>query len=182
MVRKIIDKLYYIFATPEAYAKRLGAKIGKGCMISTKGFSSESYLIEIGDNVRVASKTAFFTHGGVWSLRKIFNDPNLDHFGKIKVGNNSYIGENCMIMPGVVIGERCVIGGGSVVTKSVPDGCMVAGNPAKFIGYTEDFYKRLSTAHQFKCKGKSFQAKRLYLLSLPDSAFDQKKAIKLPEK
>lgn len=48
-----------------------------------------------------------------------------------------------MIMPGVKIGKNCVIVGGSVVTKSIPDGCMVAGNPAKFIGYTDDFYKEL---------------------------------------
>lgn len=181
MIRKFVDRLFFIFASPETYAKHLGAKIGKGCMISTKGFSSESYLIEIGNNVRIASKTTFFTHGGVWSLRKIYNDPNLDHFGKIVVGDNSYIGENCMIMPGVKIGKNCIIGGGSVVTKSVPNGCMVAGNPAKFIGYTDDFYKRLSCAYRFECKGKSYQSKKNYLLSLSDDVFDQKKVIKMPE-
>lgn len=114
-----------------------GAKIGKGCFISAKNSPSEAYLIEIGDYVRVATKL-FFIHGGIWSLCKIYNNLDLDYFGKTKVGNYSYIGESCMIMLGVTIDESCVIGGESVVTKSVLNGCMMAGNPAKFIGYTEN--------------------------------------------
>lgn len=146
MIKRIF-RLFSLFrnrlCSPEKYARHIGVNIGRGCFISTKNFPSEPYLIEIGNHVRIAGETSFFTHGGIWSLRKIYNDPNLDHFGKIKIGDYSYIGEKCMIMPGVTIGERCIVGGGSVVTKSIPDGCMVAGNPAKFIGYTDDFYQRL---------------------------------------
>ena len=143
-VLRKIKKVYELyFISNEKFLQKRGVKFGKGCFISTREFPSEGYLIEIGDYVRIAPKTAFFTHGGIWSLRKYYNDPGLDHFGKIKVGSYSYIGECCMIMPGVTIGERCIVGGGSVVTKSVPDGCMVAGNPAKFIGYTDVFYQRL---------------------------------------
>lgn len=166
----------------EEYARKRGVKIGKGCFISTRHFPTESYLIEIGDYVRIATKVSFFTHGGVWSVRKIYNDEKLDHFGKIKIGNYSYIGEGCMIMPGVTIGEKCIVGGGSVVTKSVPDGCMVAGNPAKFIGYTDDFYKKLKEKSDLKCAGMTFEEKKEYLLSLSDDAFETKPFIKLPEK
>lgn len=182
MLRKIIEKIRYYRETPEHYARRKGVKIGKGCFISTKNFPTEAYLIELGDNVRVATKTSFFTHGGIWSLRKLYNDPQLDHFGKIKVGNNSYIGENCMIMPGVTIGERCIVGGGSVVTKSVPDGCMVAGNPAKFIGYTDEFYHRLKDNFDVKSGCMSLAEKKEFLLSLPDGMFEKKKNIKIPER
>lgn len=168
---------WHFFKTPEQYARHVGVKIGRECFISTKNFPSEAYLIEIGDYVRIASKTSFFTHGGIWSLRKLYNDIELDHFGKIKVGNYSYIGESCMIMPGVTIGERCIIGGGSVVTKSIPDGCMVAGNPAKFIGYTEDYYKRLKEHSNLKCANMSYDEKKRFLLSLPDSAFEKKKEL-----
>ena len=112
-------------------------------------------------------------------MRKIYNDPTLDHFGKIKVGSYTSIGANCMIMPGVTIGERCIIGGGSVVTKSVPDGCMVAGNPAKFIGYTEDFYHRLKDKGlDTKTYGLSAEEKKKVLLSLPESSFESKPYIK----
>ena len=70
-------------------------------------------------------------------MRKKYKDPTLDTFGKISVGDFSYIGENCMIMSGVTIGKKCIIGGGSVVTRSVPDGVVVAGNPAKVIGQVQ---------------------------------------------
>lgn len=180
MIKRIIELAKKYAKSPEAFARSKGVKVGKGCFISTREFPSEGYLIEIGDYVRIAPDTAFFTHGGIWSLRKIYNDQELDHFGKIKVGNFSYIGERCMIMPGVTIGERCIIGGGSVVTKSVPDGCMVAGNPAKFIGYTDDFYKRLKDKSDLKCARMSYDDKRNFLLSLPDNAFEIKPEIKTP--
>ena len=85
--------------------------MGKGCSIATKEFSSEGYLIELGDYVRVAARASFYTHGGVIPLRTLYNDPNLDIFGKIKIGSYTSIGANCMIMPGVTIGERCIVGG-----------------------------------------------------------------------
>ena len=165
--------------SPEQYARKKGVKIGRGCLISTREFPSEGYLIEIGDYVRIAPCTRFFTHGGIWSLRQYYKNKDLDHFGKIRIGSYTSIGENCMIMPGVNIGERCVIGGGSVVTKSVPDGCMVAGNPAKFIGYSENFYNRLSENNIMHCAKLNPTDKKAYLLSLPDSAFETKPLIKI---
>lgn len=178
MLKKVLILMHRYLISPEKYGRKMGAKIGKGCNISTRGFSTESYLIEIGDYVRIAPKTVFYTHGGLWSLRKYYNNPDIDHYGKIKVGNYTSIGENCMIMPGVTIGERCVIGGGSVVTKSIPDGCMVAGNPAKFIGFSDAFYNRLNENKKMHCARLSVKEKESYLLSLPDSVFEVKPFMK----
>ncbi len=58
------------------------------------------------------------------------------------IGDYSWIASNCSILAGVVLGPRTVVGAGSVVTKSFPDGyCVIAGNPAKIIKYIskEDF-------------------------------------------
>jgi len=162
--------------TPEDYARYRGVKIGKGCYISTKLFSSESYLIEIGNYVRIASNTAFFTHGGLWSIRKYYTNPDLDYFGKIKIGDYTYIGEACMIMPGVSIGSNCIIGAGTIVTKSIPDGCMAAGNPCKFIGYTNDFYNKINKQN-VKTATMTHKEKKRYLINLPDAAFISKKEI-----
>lgn len=51
----------------------------------------------------------------------------------IHIGNDVFIGARCIILKGVSIGDRCVIGAGSVVTNDVPSDCIVAGNPAKVI-------------------------------------------------
>ena len=177
---KFIELLRRFMESPEHYARRVGVKVGKGSSIATKHFSSEPYLLEIGDYVRISSGTSFYMHGGVNSLRFLFDDPTLDQFGKIKIGSYTYIGSNCMIMPGVTIGERCIVGGGSVVTKSVPDGCMVAGNPAKFIGYSADFYHKIKdNGLDTKTYGLSPKEKKKVLLSLPDSAFANKPLIKI---
>ncbi len=49
------------------------------------------------------------------------------------IGENCFIGGRSIIMPGVKIGNGCIVGAGSVVTKDVPDACAVAGNPARII-------------------------------------------------
>lgn len=171
----IFNKLYEhykrILWSPEKYARKIGVKIGEGCFISTRYFSSEPYLIEIGNHVRVASNVRFFTHGGVWSQRK--KHPKLDYFGKIKIGNYSYVGEGAFIMPGVTIGNDVIIGAGSVVTKSVPDGCIVAGNPGRIVGTTDDFIKKVQKI-SVDSYGMTDHEKEIFLLSLDDDKFIKK--------
>ncbi|RCX17391.1 maltose O-acetyltransferase [Fontibacillus phaseoli] len=59
-------------------------------------------------------------------------------FGKpVKIGNNVWIGGRAVIVPGVTIGDNVVIAAGAVVTKDVPNGAVVGGNPAKIIKYVE---------------------------------------------
>lgn len=121
-----------------------GVTFGKNCRFYTREFSSEPYLVEIGDNVCVASGTQFITHdGGGWLFydwQNHDNDKNL--FGKIKIGNNCFIGINCIILPGSEIGNNCVIGAGSVVRGKIPSDSIVLGNPAKVIMKTS-FYERM---------------------------------------
>lgn len=181
LINKLKTKLYYIILSPQKYAKFLGVKMGKGCLISTKGFPSEAYLISFGDYVRVAPKTHFFTHGGLWPQRFQHPELILEQFGKIKVGDYSYIGESCLIMPGVEIGSNCIVGAGSIVTKSVPDGMMVAGNPAKIIGKTENMVQRVASHCPIKSRDfyKLGGAKRKnYIMSIPDELFIHKKMMK----
>ena len=64
-----------------------------------------------------------------------FKDPSLQLITKpITIGKNSSIGARAMILPGVSIGSRAIVGAMSVVIKDVPDYQTVAGNPAKKIG------------------------------------------------
>jgi len=67
-----------------------------------------------------------------------FNDPSLQLITKtIIVGNNAFVGARAMILPGVSIGEKAIIGAMSVVSKSVPKNEVWAGNPASLLKKTE---------------------------------------------
>ncbi len=116
-------------------AREEGVKIGDNCRLYTLEFSSEPYLVEIGDNVVIATGTQFITHdGGAWLFYDHDDHSNdINVFGKIKVGSNCFIGINCIILPGSVIGDNCVIGAGSVVRGKIEPDSVVMGNPAKTI-------------------------------------------------
>lgn len=51
----------------------------------------------------------------------------------VSIGNNVWIGNNASILSGISIGKGCIVGANSVVTKSVPENCMVCGSPARII-------------------------------------------------
>ena len=73
----------------------------------------------------------FVTHDN--SISKVL--PNTtDLFGRIKIGNNCFIGARSVIMYGVTLADNTVVAAGSVVTKSIQQGNLViGGNPAKEI-------------------------------------------------
>ncbi len=56
----------------------------------------------------------------------------------IRIGNDVFIGMNCLILKGVAVGDGAVIGAGSVVTRDVPPRMVAAGNPARVVGETAD--------------------------------------------
>ena len=81
---KIVNKFYWhLLASPENEARHLGVNIGKNCLISTRYWSSEPYLITIGDNVQVTDNVSFHTHGGGHCIRS--KCPSFDAFGKIVI-------------------------------------------------------------------------------------------------
>ena len=60
----ISDFYWRLFKSPESYARHLGVVIGKNCLIATRRWSSEPYLIVIGNNVQITENVWFYTHGG----------------------------------------------------------------------------------------------------------------------
>jgi len=119
-----------------------GVRIGSDCVIFTTQFSLEPYLVEIGNRVAISGGTIFLTHdGSIWLLRA--RRPNAQHFGRITVGDNTYVGQNCIILPGTRIGANCIIGAGAVVRATIPDNSVVVGNPGTVVGRTSLFMEML---------------------------------------
>lgn len=124
------------------YARRLGVKVGEGCRIYISAFGSEPWLIEIGDRVTITSGVRIITHdGSTWLMRDDKGRRFL--YRKVVIGNDVFIGLNSIILPGVKIGDNCIIAAGSVIIKSVPSGSIVGGNPAKIIGQYDQYKEKV---------------------------------------
>lgn len=90
--------------------------------------------VTIGINVLVASDVCITSENH--SINPESDIPYMHQelvFGDVSIGDGTWIGEKVMILPGVTIGSKCVIGAGSVVTKNIPDRCIAVGNPAHVV-------------------------------------------------
>ena len=171
IIKTAVNLFYSKLLSPEKYARHIGVKIGKNCLIGTRYWSSEAYLISIGSNVQVTRGVSFYTHGGGQAVRA--THPDFDVFGKIVIEDWAYIGAFSQIMPGVTIGEGALVAAGSVVTKSVAPHTVVAGNPARYICTTEEYYER-NKKYNLKTKGLSYEEKKRILLSTSEELFIRK--------
>lgn len=171
----IFSRLSYFYwrylVSPEKYARHIGVTIGRNCFISTREWSSEPYLITIGNNVQVTRNVSIHTHGGGNAVRKHY--PDFDVFGKVVIDDWAYIGAHSQIMPGVTIGEGAIVAAGSIVTKSVAPRTVVGGNPAKYICTVEEYLQR-NLKYNLHCKAMTKEEKKRFLLSLPDDKFIKK--------
>lgn len=109
------------------------AYIGARCKVQSHAFICSGVTIE--DEV-------FIGHGVMFVNdlypRAVNADGSLKREGDwklsaVKVGKGSTIGSNATILGGIQIGRNVMVGAGSVVTRNVPDGCTVVGNPARII-------------------------------------------------
>lgn len=169
---KIKKRIVKLFFSPEKYAKSIGVNIGTNNFIPDKNcWSSEPYLITVGSNCQITTGVRIFTHGGGNVVRNKY--PDFDVFGKVIIGDWVYIGTNSLIMPGVTIGNGSLIAAGSVVTKSVPSGVVVGGNPARIITTVEKYIEQ-NVRYNLNSKKLTSKEKRGLLLSTSDDKFVKK--------
>lgn len=171
LVDKIITLYWHYIASPENEARHNGVIIGKNCKIETRNFPSEGYLVTVGNNVAITSHVSIHTHGGGRVARLVF--PMFDCFGKVVIEDWAYIGTGAQIMPGVTIGEGSLVAAGSIVTKSVPPGVVVAGNPARILCTVNDYIEK-NKKYNLNTKGMSYKKKKEFLMNLPEEMFIKK--------
>lgn len=87
--------------------------------------------VTFGDNVFVAPNCGFYTAGHPMEAEE--RNQGLEYARPITVGDNVWIGANVCVLPGVSIGDNCVIGAGSVVVKDIPPYSLAVGNPCKVV-------------------------------------------------
>jgi len=92
--------------------------------------------VRIGDHCMIGPGTLITTVGHPLSPMKRRNHAGIAQ--PVKIGDDVWIGGNCTILPGVTIGNNVVIAAGAVVTKDVPDNCVVGGVPAHVIKEIDD--------------------------------------------
>lgn len=125
----------YVYIGPNCYFQAPGGIVLK------QGISIGPYVTFLTENHRYDSPTLEAIPYDLEYVRKT-----------IVIGENAWIGQRAIILPGVTIGEGAVIGAGSVVTKDVEPCSIVGGNPAKHIKYRDkEIYYRL------KSEGKIFR-------------------------
>lgn len=148
----IVDKL-----------RESGISIGKETHIFSNIVTSEPYLIEIGENCTISTDVTFITHDasvGVFLGRNVKSDL----CGRIKIGNNCFIGNNSILLYGVSLPNKTLVAAGSVVTKSIAEeGCIIGGNPAKVIGKVDDFLDKYKTFF-LSLHGKSYEERKEIIL------------------
>lgn len=106
-------------------------KVGKNFFCNYNCTILDVGKVTIGDNCLFAPNVAIYTAG-----HPIHPDSrnSLYEYGiDVTIGDNVWIGGNVVVMPGVTIGDCCVIGAGSVVTRDIPAWSIAAGNPARVI-------------------------------------------------
>ena len=135
----------------EEILKSVVGKMGGGCYITPNVFFDYGCNTELGDNVYFNANCVILDCAKVSIGSNTFVGPNVQFYTPIhpldyktrntfvesakpiSVGKNCWLGGSVIILPGVNIGDGCVIGAGAVVTKDIPENSLAVGNPAKVI-------------------------------------------------
>lgn len=133
------------------YLRKKGIHIGEHCIIRAPRTAridvSRPSLVTIGNNVDMNMNFQILTHD--WAslvFRTKYND-FVNSSGHVTIGNNIYFGTNVVVLKGVTIGDNCVIGACSLVTKNIPANSVAAGVPCRVICSIDEYYRKRKRLH-----------------------------------
>ena len=133
IIRKLFGKTGQSFLIEQPFYCDYGynIEIGENFYSNVNCVILDGAKVRFGDNVFIAPNCGFYTAGHPFDVEQ--RNSGLEYAKPITVGNNVWIGGNVCVLPGVTIGDNCVIGAGSVVNKDIPTGSLAVGNPCRVI-------------------------------------------------
>lgn len=136
MINKILSKIKIILFRPKTslHYSQANVQIDKNVSIGKNVTLYKTALIQIGGHTMIASNVIIHTSTHDYDMHPMWLK-RIDR--PVWIGKHVWIGTGAIILPGVKIGNYAVVGAGSVVTAHVPDGAIVAGNPARIIKYRD---------------------------------------------
>lgn len=145
LIRRLFFRLYsyYIFRKDAGVlgffyvGNRRNVIIGDHCGINPGVFILGHNRIEIGSRVVLSARCMLIDSGLELKDFAITDFPKHTQ-SFICINDDAWIGAGAIILPGVTVGNKSIVGAGSVVTKDVPPFTIVAGNPARVIGRTDE--------------------------------------------
>lgn len=125
--------------------------LGNHVIINMNCTFVDNKKITVGDRVLIAPNVQIYTaFHPVLPGERLLSDEDEEHSTffttlarPVEIGDRVWIGGGSIILPGVTIGKNCVIGAGSVVTRSIPENCVAVGNPCRVIRcFTDDMAQK----------------------------------------
>ena len=132
VVKELLGKSEGAWINPPFYCDYgYNIEVGKNCFINYNCTIIDVGKVRIGNYAQIAPNVSIYTAGHPVhpAARNTLYEYGID----ITIGDNVWIGGNTVILPGVTIGDCCVIGAGSVVTHDIPAWTVAAGNPCRVL-------------------------------------------------
>ncbi|MCQ2533757.1 MAG: acyltransferase [Clostridia bacterium] len=145
-MKRFLLRIFRSVSKNDVELRKLGAQTGDN--FNNYGYidSIHCNLLSVGNDVTIASGAKLEFHDA--STKHILG---YSKFGRIKIGNNVFIGANSIVMPNVEIGDNVVIGAGSVVISDIASNSVAAGNPCKVIKTYEAFVEKNTRLFESSC-------------------------------
>lgn len=123
--------------------KSQGLKLGLNVQFAADVFldPSHCFLISIGNNVTFAPNVRVIAHDA--STKQFLN---FTRIGLVRILDDCFIGDSVIVLPGVTIGPRSIVGAGSIVTKDIPTNSVAAGHPAQVVCTLDEYLSKRKTA------------------------------------